>query len=251
MAARGAMGWDAMSSDALGKEIRAIIFDLDGTLYHMRWFMRPLLFAALLPRGGWLPAYMRVRKRFMGREMGRGELLLDAMGGELGAVVGVEGAVARAWIEQRFYPAFVRSLRLMRGKRPGLADELVELRRGGIRTAVLSDFARVSERLSALAISPALFDVVVSTEEHGALKPHVRPFCALAEQWQLHPSQVLVVGDRDDTDGEAARLAGMHFLQITDRSRAPSGQYRWLAILQALDTLHALPPPVSPAPNCG
>jgi FMN phosphatase YigB (HAD superfamily) len=239
-----------MKSGVRCENIRGIIFDLDGTLYHMRWFMRPLLFASLLPRGGWLPAYMRVRKHFVGREMGSGELLLEAMSAELGAVVGVEGAVARRWIEQRFYPAFVRSLRLMRGKRGGLADMLSAVRRAGIRTAVLSDFARVSERLSALAISPELFDCVVSTEEQGALKPHVRPFCALARQWQLHPSQILVIGDRDDTDGEAARKAGMQFMQITDRSGALSGQYRWRAILQALTTLHHVTSP-TPAPNCG
>jgi ribonucleotide monophosphatase NagD (HAD superfamily) len=47
---------------------------------------------------------------------------------------------------------------------------------------------------------------------------------------------VLVVGDRDDTDGEAARSAGMQFLQMRDgKKRHPAGKvHSWNEVRELL-----------------
>ena len=36
----------------------------------------------------------------------------------------------------------------------------------------------------------------------------------IAQNLKVNPQNILVVGDRDDTDGEGARLAGMNYIQI-------------------------------------
>jgi FMN phosphatase YigB (HAD superfamily) len=206
--------------------IRGVIFDLDGTLYRMPWFMKPVLFAMLLPHGLRLSTYMRVRKRMAGQDFGSGAALMGEMSERLGRSAGLSAEAARAWIVGPFYTAFVNLMPLMRDSRPGLAGALAALRGAGIRRGVLSDFNRVRGRLEALGLPLDLFDTVDSSEEFGALKPSTRPFVHIAQRWGLAAEQVLVVGDRDDTDGAAARAAGMHFVRVSDSVVGGQGM-RW------------------------
>ena len=48
----------------------------------------------------------------------------------------------------------------------------------------------------------------------GGLKPYKECFDKVAAMLGLDNSEILIVGDRDDTDGEGARRAGMHFLLV-------------------------------------
>jgi HAD superfamily hydrolase (TIGR01549 family) len=125
----------------------------------------------------------------------------------------------------------------MRGRRDGLGETLSRLRTRGINVGVLSDYARVEERLARLAIDPALFDSLASAESAGALKPAPRPFLEMCSAWGIDPGETLVVGDRFDTDGAAAKSAGMQFLKIGDK-KGPLGEGRsWTAIKSYLNEL--------------
>lgn len=217
----------------------AIIFDLDGTLYHMRFYFRPLLLLHVLPHAMRLPAYMRVRGRVAGRDFGSGEALMDALAAELAREVKVEPdeagvAEMRDWIEKRFYPAFLRVMPWCRWARIGLNEVLAPLRESGVRMAVLSDFARVRERLELLHTVTDVFDAIASAEEYGALKPSPRPFRDIASRWDLPMEDILVIGDRDDTDGEAARACGMQFMQITDHKTSTSTAKSWKEVREVL-----------------
>ncbi len=191
-----------------------VIFDLDGTLYRMPWYFKPVFFVRLFPHGGRLPAYMRVRDAFAGKECGSGTQLTAQLSAALAQRVRIDSGVARTWIEESFYPRFAAMMGLVKGSRPGLGPLLAALRASGSRTAVLSDFAWVEQRLARLGIAQELFDACGSSEEAGALKPSPRPFLAIADGWGLSPSEVIVVGDRDDTDGAGARAAGMRFVNV-------------------------------------
>jgi FMN phosphatase YigB (HAD superfamily) len=201
--------------------IKGIIFDLDGTLYRMEWFMRPLLTLQVLPRILMLPRYMKVRHGFSGKDLHDGEALLLAMAAELSRrSIGFSAAQAYRWMNHSFYQAFIAVMCLQRRGRPGLAQTIAKLRSQKIKCAVLSDFAHIDERLRKLSIDPNLFDLRLSSESEGCLKPGVRPFQLIANAWQCKPGQVIVIGDRDDTDGAGARAAGMQFVRITDRKQA-------------------------------
>ena len=220
--------------------VKGVIFDLDGTLYRMEWFFRPLLFALLFPHSRRLLRLMSARSRFAGVDMGSRDALLDTLCTAIADAEKTTPDAIRRWILDRFYPAFVASMPLQRYGRPRIRGTLRLLHDRGVRLAVLSDFHAVTERLGKLRLPLDCFDTIASCEESGALKPAERPFLHIASMWNIAPSSVLVVGDRDDTDGEAARKAGMRFLLMGDRrhNRSASGTaYRWKEARTMLMTL--------------
>jgi HAD superfamily hydrolase (TIGR01549 family) len=100
-------------------------------------------------------------------------------------------------------------------RRRALLAEIEAFRSAGGRTALVSDYP-ARRKLEALGAS-ALFDAVVASGEPGGprrLKPHPDGYLRAAELLEVEPVSCLVIGDRDDADGEAARAAGMAFRRI-------------------------------------
>ena len=195
------------------KNIKGIIFDLDGTLYHMKWYMKPIMTLLMFPNILRLPKYMKIRKQFSNKEMPSHEELMNSVASKLGN----NKENMKNWIERKFYPSFIKSLYFLKGSRPKLNKTLETLKNSNIKLAVLSDFAYVNERLNILDIDQNLFDITISSETEGALKPSPKPFNTILQRWNLSPEEILIVGDRDDTDGEAANITGMNFLKISDK----------------------------------
>lgn len=195
--------------------IRGVIFDLDGTLYSLRmlkfWMARSLWRSVPLLR-----RLTASRQAIRGTVFADRDELLAALHGELAARAGTTIERAAAWYDGEFLPAFVELLARRATVRPGLGELLERLRGRGVRTAVVSDFGRVAERLSALRIDTALFDDLVAAEEHGVLKPSSVPFMAVAGRWAIDAAEIVVVGDREDLDATAAWTAGMEFLKVGD-----------------------------------
>ncbi len=206
--------------------IKGIIFDLDGTLYQMRWYMRPLLACKLVPHLVRLPRFLKERGRFAGIQMGSRENLLNSIALAVSKKEKCSPEEIYNWILNSFYPAFISIMPFLKNSRPEIEKTLVSLRKNGLKLGVLSDYDHVSKRLERLQINPSLFDITTSSEASGALKPCSQPFLDIADQWNIPPEKILVIGDRDDTDGQAARNAGMPFIQITD-SPQKSEALRW------------------------
>ena len=101
---------------------------------------------------------------------------------------------------------------IARFARRELLAEIAAARARGVRTALVSDYpARV--KIAALG-ADALFDYVVANGEPGGpprLKPAPDGYCMAARALGIDPAECLVIGDRADADGEAARRAGMRF----------------------------------------
>ncbi len=204
-----------------GRAARAVIFDLDGTLYTLR-LMRLRMALSLLSSVGLLRQLGPARRALRGAVFSDRAALLASLHEELGRRAGTSAERARAWYEDRFLPAFVELLRRRGRLRPGLVPLLGRLRERGVRTAVVSDYGRVAERLTALRLDPGLFDDLVAAEDHGVLKPSAVPFEALALRWRLDPGEVIAVGDREDLDAASARAAGMGFVGVRDWLSASS-----------------------------
>jgi FMN phosphatase YigB (HAD superfamily) len=224
---------------AVPAHVGGVIFDLDGTLYRMRWFLRPALALRLFPYCFRLSRFLKIRDRFSGVEMGSRDTLIDAVARELAIVERKPASAMRTWILEAFYPAFAAVMPLMRQSRHGVNDVLRSLRERGVRLAVLSDYGMIPERLAFLDIDRSFFDLFVSSEAAGALKPCPRPFAETAAQWGLAPAQVVVIGDRCDTDGAGAKRAGMHFIRISSGRMADCGGHSWDEVKSYLQSIVA------------
>lgn len=112
--------------------------------------------------------------------------------------------VVREWM-------FRRPLKwVARSKRVELLEHLARFRAGGGKTALVTDYP-ASAKLAALG-AVELFDLVVSNGEPGGpskLKPDPEGYLSAAERLGIPADACLVIGDRDDADGAAARAAGM------------------------------------------
>ena len=175
--------------------IRGIIFDLDGTLYQMRWFMRPLLACKLIPHLVRLPRFLKERGRFAGVQMGSRENLLNSIALAVSKKEKCNPEEIYNWILNSFYPAFISIMPFLKNSRPGIEESMISLRKGGLKLGVLSDYEHVSKRLEYLQVNPSLFDITTSSEASGALKPCSQPFLDIADQWSINPENILVIGD--------------------------------------------------------
>lgn len=104
---------------------------------------------------------------------------------------------------------------LKRAMRHALVDEIRSFVQAGGRCALVSDYP-ASEKLRAMGLE-ALFEKVVCNGEPGGpsqLKPDPEGYQLAAKALGVDPAACLVIGDRDDADGEAARRAGMGFRRI-------------------------------------
>jgi FMN phosphatase YigB (HAD superfamily) len=224
-------------NNRLTSPVRGIIFDLDGTLYDMSWYMKPLFFLRLFPHGARLPRFLHTRESFAGKDMGTRQCLLESLSEEYSKVEGIAPERVREWIDGPFYAAFVSITPLFRFFRPGIVPLLSLLRQKGLRLGVLSDYDHVEDRLARLSLPASLFDTIASSEASGALKPNSRPYEAMAYEWAVAACNILVIGDRADTDGAAAKAAGMQFLLIENGRSRRGGGLHWSELKKLLSGL--------------
>jgi len=190
-------------------KVKGIIFDLDGTLYRMRWYMRPFLTVMLFPNSMRLPRFLKIRGTYAGVDLSTSGELYKEIVKKLAPIERTSEDKLLYWIDKHFYKAFVNVMFFLKNSRPNVNKTLQMLKQHGFKLAVLSDYDRIPERLDKLNIDKSAFTILTSSESYGALKPSPLPFRNIADTWNLDPSEILVIGDRDDTDGEGARCAGM------------------------------------------
>lgn len=214
----GAKEWTKGITEVTKQQIKGVIFDLDGTLYTLKGLKIRMTFA-LFSSLGILRHLSKSRAAIRNREFNDRSSLLNAFYKALSENAHITQDKAKQWYHEAFLVTFVRMLANHAMTRQGLMPLLTKLKQRNVRLAVVSDFGCVVERLHALNISPALFDTLDAAEDYGVLKPSPRPMNALAAKWQLDPSEILVVGDRQDLDGECAAAAGMQFLGICEKKK--------------------------------
>jgi HAD superfamily hydrolase (TIGR01549 family) len=188
--------------------ISGVIFDLDGTLYHLSLIRARLTFSLL--RSLSFLRHLNASRAALRNQTYRDEQELTcAFIRELAARVGTTEGAAADWYEQRFLVRFLDLLERRAFARPGLLPLLSRLRAAGIKLAVVSDIGLVAERLRAIGVPPESFDLLLCTEQMGELKPSPRSLLAVAEKWGCPAEQITMVGDRIDRDAAAAAAAGM------------------------------------------
>jgi FMN phosphatase YigB (HAD superfamily) len=194
------------------KELDAVAFDLDGTLYPNRRF-----FVKLLP--------FLVRHHKLLRAMGKARNVLR----ETPHIGGFYDAQAALMAEQLNLPAeYVKQLSerlIYRGWEPlfttiklfkGVPETITAIKDSGLKLGLLSDFPPLT-KLENLGISD-LWDVVLCSEEVGRLKPAPDSFLALARELGTVPERVLYVGNSLRYDVYGAKGVGMKTALVSSRS---------------------------------
>jgi HAD superfamily hydrolase (TIGR01549 family) len=215
--------------------LKAIVFDVDGTLYRQNplrraMFLRLLHAASTAPMLGLrtfrvLSAYRQTQEQLRGADPG-----VDL------AEEGIRRVCERTKTGRPFVAACVARWMereplalLTRYTQPGLPDFLRACKSCGLRLGVLSDYP-AEAKLEALGLDD-LFDVVLCAQsgEIRALKPSPRGLQVALERLGVGAEEALYVGDRADVDAAAAEAAGVRCAILT-RRRHQGRTASWIPI---------------------
>ncbi len=242
-----------MPDATLPTALRAVVFDVDGTLYRqgpVRRAMAGRLVRAYLPRPmeglttmRILSAYRRgqesLRDSSTSGDMAQAQLqyACQATGASPAQVL---GAVAR-WMEQA--PLDL----LATHAQPGMQTLVRSLRARGIKLGVLSDYP-AEAKLAAMGVG-GLFDAVLCAQEPavGAFKPNPRGILVALERLGVAPGEALYVGDRAEVDAAAARAAGVACAILSGQQTAPDPGY--LAVVSFAELARRIEPLTAPFPT--
>ena len=218
-------------SSKLFRNVKGIIFDFDGTLFDN--VRLPFYLVAAYP-----PDLLRlwrerlVRRSFVGSDYATPDEYYRAYFTALGKACFRSPESMRAWYFNRFMPRMTKVLKKHYKFRPGVIELFMRVHTSGIavgqkalppdfpKLAIYSDYPFLKERLEALGLGCGPKTLLYGPDSFGAQKPAVRPFLKIASDLGVKPEEVLVIGDREDTDGIGAHKAGMHFFCVeTGRKR--------------------------------
>lgn len=204
---------------ALARCLKALIFDVDGTLYEQAPVRRAMLYRILRchlanPAQGLatlraLHCYRTAHEKLRSAppdyaDVASAQVLLASKAAGIRPET-LASCVAR-WMEQEPLPLLASWMR------PGTVGLLQAARRAGLKLAVCSDYP-ADRKLAAMGIA-GFFDVVVTAQdpEVQRLKPDPRGLEVALQRLAVRNDEALYVGDRTNVDGEAAARAGIRYV---------------------------------------
>ncbi len=184
-------------------DIKAIAFDIDGTLYpswqlyvriagyffhHIQFFLKYNKVRKVLHQTAPLPDFFEYQARLLADEMH------------------VTTEFAKDQINEICYEGLKPYFFEMKPY-ANVYQTICAFKAAGLKIGILSDFP--PEQKGRLWGLRSLCDVCIGSEESGALKPSIYPFAILAEKLGVKPEQVLYVGNSIKYDVMGAKSYGM------------------------------------------
>jgi FMN phosphatase YigB (HAD superfamily) len=218
-----------LSTTTPSSPVRAVLFDVDGTLYHARPMrLRMAATLLLLPLRGPFRA-LRVMKQLRGYRHALEEVrdwpssADNVATSHLNRAAELSGedpervwATVQDWFIKRPLPHLKRCLRA------GTIDLLKQLRDDHCQIGFFSDYP-VEDKLDAMGIREfASVCLSAGDPSVNAFKPRPNGFARACELWNLPPEEVLYVGDRPEVDAKGSTAAGMRCVIIGSGGRAKS-----------------------------
>ncbi len=204
--------------------IRAVVFDLDGTLYDQRTLRRKMALRLVIQvlrfrMGATELKIIRQFRKEREKHPGYSSAQLDAEQYQWCAeALGIAPNQVKTCIEQWMYRF---PLKLLRSTRyPNAELFLHALHACGIKRIIYSDYP-VEAKMNALQL-PSDGQFCSTTAPLHQLKPSKTNLDTICQLLNCLPEECLYVGDRDDTDGQGARSAGMPFI-LVDTHEARKG----------------------------
>jgi phosphoglycolate phosphatase len=216
--------------------LKAIIFDLDGTLVDSARDLRDAVNVLLAEEG-----LRQIDLREVKSMIGDGAAKLVAR-----AVVAAGGDLSRLpALVARFLQIYEANASRHTEAYPGVVETLSALRELGLPLAVVTNkpYVATIDILEALGLR-AYFDAVVGGDTLPERKPHPAPILAALRHLGVAPEAALMVGDNYH-DVQAARAAGVRTFAVTyGYSHKPHAE---LGADRLIDTMSELLPVVTSA----
>lgn len=202
----------------LTPDTRVVVLDLDGTFYlKSRMVLRMLLAAPLDVRR--MLAERRTRRLLRGRWLETKDQFDSAFFSTLAREMNSSPEEAVHWYMERYMPRMVAVIRQHYKLVDWVSPLMGYCKDHGIAMVVLSDYGHAVEKLEALGVDVDALDWVVSAMELGGLKPAKELLEVISERMDVRPSEILVIGDREDTDGDLARAVGATYWRCNSGDR--------------------------------
>lgn len=190
-------------------DIKAVAFDLDGTLYDRYSTLRSIAYLLHRELRDWFPRDLSAKE--LGRQLVKVDYRYNYFGGWTAVAQRLKDAgVLLPQVDNRLLDGEVAS-RIGRAAvpYPFTLDMLASLRSKGFQLGLLTNGNSRLQRakLRCLGLENA-FDCVLVSSEVGADKPDPRIFRLCAQAMDLEPGQMAYVGDNPMADVQGAYNAG-------------------------------------------
>lgn len=190
-------------------QIKAVAFDIDGTLYRS-WKFYVRIFPYFLCHNIFFLKYGLVRKTMHGSSYTPDFVKVQAE--QMAKKLHCSPEEAEARLEKVIYKGLEKYFTHIKPCK-GSVEFVKNLKEHGYKVALLSDFP--PEQKGDIWGIKEMCDVVLGTEQAGALKPESVSFLKLAELLELKPEQILYVGNNHKYDVIGSHKVGMKSAWIT------------------------------------
>lgn len=200
-----------MSTVKIHPEIKAVAFDIDGTLYsnfrlyikiafyffkNLKFFMSYNRVRKVLHKTAVLPDFFEYQGRLLAEELG------------------VDKETAKQLIEENVYKGLEPYFADLKPF-PHIKETFEKFKEAGLKLGILSDFP--PEQKGNIWGTAPLCDVIMGSEKTGALKPSIYTFGSLARELGVDPENILYVGNSISSDVKGAKAAGMQTAYLAPR----------------------------------
>ncbi len=198
------------------QKIQAVLFDVDGTLYpNSRMYVTSLFFFLRHPLIA--RAFQKMRKQI--RKIDYMENFREKQAAIMAEYLGKDINEASGILEKYIYGQFVNMFRWIKPFKI-IRSVLDDFREQGLKLGVISDFP-VKKKLSFLELDE-YWDIVMSADEMGALKPKKDAFLKASEKLKIPAERIIYVGNHYLYDIIGAGSAGMLTAHFSRKKRDDS-----------------------------
>ncbi|MFX1266042.1 MAG: HAD family hydrolase [Promethearchaeota archaeon] len=206
--------------------IKAVLFDLGGTLLNFNWEHPAEIYQKVLASLGISKSFDEAKTAFLNAEKEAEELGLFSSLGKMdqeeyslqwGALVlkhlGITEKELVRIVRSKWYDFTNFTLF------PEVKDVLLELRQRGLKLGLVSTGYEeaIHKDLRDLNLEKSTFDIIVGVDTAKCMKPHPDVFHYALRKLKVRPDEAMFVGDDVELDYEGAENVGMYAL-LADRT---------------------------------
>lgn len=183
--------------------IKAVAFDIDGTLYP-DWKLYVRILPYFFRNFRFYTKFNKVRK-IMHRTAPLADFY-EYQARLLADMMHITSSEAKSKIQSICYDGMIPYFKKVRPY-PGVVECIKSMKDAGLKIGILSDFPPYQK--GELWGIRELSDVCIGSEESGALKPSKYPFGILSIKLDVKPEEILYVGNSVKYDVVGSKRAGM------------------------------------------